>query len=86
MSDAVLNGASKVNSAITLKKTNKKTTTKKPLIIGSVWVAEWLMLLTVDHEVVGLNPTGGRIHLMTVLAPFHHLDMKIIITCIQNYF
>ena len=45
-------------------------------------VAEWLALLTWDHEVLGLNLAGGKIQLMTVkrfiseslsLSPFHHL-------------
>ena len=29
-------------------------------------MAEWLVLSTSDHEVLGLNPTGGGIQLMTV--------------------
>ena len=53
-----------------------------PLRISGV--AKWLALLASDLEVLGSNPTGGRIQLMTVqhfieqslsLSPFHHLHM-----------
>ena len=46
-------------------------------------MAEWFALLTSDHEAPGLNRTGGRIQLMTVvsfiaqsfsLSPFHRRD------------
>ena len=33
-------------------------------------MAEWLALPTLDHEVPGLNPTGGRIQLMAALHFF----------------
>ena len=43
-------------------------TGQKPLTLiprRSVQVAEWLALLMLDHEVVGSNPAGGEIQLMT---------------------
>ena len=48
-----------------------------------VRVDEWLALPISDHQVLGLNPTGGEIQPMTVrrftaqspsLSPFHRLD------------
>ena len=47
-------------------------------------VSKWLVLLTWDDKVMGLNPTGDRIQLMTVrhfigqilsLSTFYHLNM-----------
>ena len=34
--------------------------------IRSIKVAKWLALLILNHEVPGLNPTGGVILLLTV--------------------
>ena len=47
-------------------------------------MAEWLAPVSLDHKVPGLNPTGGRIQLMTLwcfiaqslsLLSFHQLYM-----------
>ena len=50
----------------------------------SHWVDEWLVILTLDHEASGVNPTGDGIQLMTVwyliaqgllLSAFHRFDV-----------
>ena len=50
-------------------------------------MAEWLALPMSDHKVLGSNPAGGRIQLMTVwcileqshsLSPFRYLNMTIL--------
>ena len=58
------------------------------ILLGSVWVGEWLVLQTLDCKVPGSNPAGGRIQLITErrfiaqslsLSPFHRLDMTLIV-------
>ena len=37
-------------------------------------MTEWLALTTLDHKVLGLNPAGGGIQLITVSASVAQLD------------
>ena len=54
------------------------------LPVRSVHMIEWLLIPTLDHEVLGSNTAGGRIQLMAIprfiaknlsLSLFHCLDM-----------
>ena len=45
--------------------------------LWSLRLAEWLVVRTSDHKVLGLNPAGGRIQLMTAML---HFTEPIIIT------
>ena len=47
-------------------------------------MAEWLALLTSEHEVLGLNTSGGRIQLMTVWC-FIARSLFIIIFLLSPY-
>ena len=58
-----------------------------PVNTQSVWVAEWLVLPTSDHQVLGSNPAEIGMLLITVkhivswrltLSHLHHLDMTLI--------
>ena len=48
--------------------------------VWCVWVAEWLALPTLDHNVLGWNPAWGRIQLMTV-QPFIARNLSLSSPC-----